>query len=123
MISDYRKDGTIDTRDLEEHLKDLKNKKYSDEDLDDKDYIEEIERIKTEIGEEEFKFGITLIEEDEFFDYAKEYAYDIGLLSGSLYGKGQGNPIDFYVDWDEWAENLKNDYEEIEFNDRNYFYR
>ena len=113
-------DGMIDTRDLEEHMKDLKKTESPDD--DDAEYIQKIEKLKQELGHEEFEQGITLISEYEFKHYAKEMAFDCGYLSGSAYGS-PSNPIEFFVDWEGFSDQLKIDYDEIDFDDTTYYYQ
>jgi hypothetical protein len=112
-------DGIIDTRDLEEHLKDLKKTESPDD--DDKEYIEKIEQLKQELGSNAFDDGVTLIEESEFQDYAKELAYECGHLSGSPYCSNP-NPLDYFINWEEWADHCKIDYSDVEFDEKTYYY-
>lgn len=114
-------DGIIDTRDLEEHLKDLKKTESPDD--DDKEYIEKIEKLKLELGEQEFKDGITLISQYDFKHYCKELAFDCGYLSGSAFSDEQHNPVEYFVDWEAFSDHLKMDYTEIDFDETKYYYQ
>lgn len=62
----------------------------------------------------------TLILESEFEEYAREFAADVGWSGSDAY---ENNPLMAHVDWESWAESLKADYTEVEFDDETYLIR
>jgi hypothetical protein len=79
--------------------------------------IKMIDNLESEVSSE-WGYGITFIEEDEFVDYAKEMAEECGYLPKDL-------PwwIENAIDWDQVADSLREDYNEIEFDNVTYLYR
>lgn len=65
----------------------------------------------------EFYHGETMIPVDDFEDYAKELAYDIGAVD-----KNASWPLNF-INWSEAAEELKFDYNEVSFQGVDYYVR
>ena len=129
-------DNIIDSRDIIARLEELTEERdmlqsaVDDAELDDDEDTIDAARIELESwlegNEEELKelealaeegeqyiadwsSGATLINEDYFTEYAKELAYDIGAV-----GRDDGWPTNC-IDWDEAAEELKQDYTELSF--------
>ena len=74
-----------------------------------------IDEVEDEIGSE-FDFGVTLIPEDDFTDYVEDLLKGYGYIS-------DGFPSWIEVDWEATAENVKQDYSELEYEGETYFYR
>ena len=74
-----------------------------------------IDEIEDEIGSE-FDFGVTLIPEDDFTDYVEDFLKDCGYISYDF-------PSWIEIDWEATAENVKQDYSELEYEGETYFYR
>ena len=74
-----------------------------------------IDEVEDEIGSE-FDFGVTLIPEDDFTDYVED------LLKGCEY-ISDDFPSWIEIDWEATAENVKQDYSELEYEGETYFYR
>jgi len=136
---------TIDTRDLQELREELKQTiledfletfpQYEDmtdtyEDIrleeeeiqdwkeywiEDINHIEEINSIESEIGRE-FEYGCTLILEEDFEDYIEELLEDIGYIPKDF-------PRWIEIDWSATAENVKQDYSSLSYQDEEYLYR
>ena len=79
------------------------------------DEVSMINNLENEIGEEAFEWGTHLIEEDDFEEYARECCYDWGLVSAD-------NTHWIEIDWKATADNFRQDYSEVEFNNRTYYY-
>ena len=77
--------------------------------------IEEIDSIEDELGSE-FDYGVTLVHEDYWEEYVEELLIEIGYL-----------PIDFpswiEIDWEATANNVKQDYTEVEYQGETYYGR
>lgn len=118
----------IDSRDVIERIKELEEEKA--------DYLSESPSIHTpwtEDDEEEltklkalaedadccgdWKDGATLISDDYFEDYARELAEDIGAIE--RVGRWPTN----HIDWEEAADELKQDYMSVEFGSTTYWIR
>ena len=134
----------IDTRDLIEERDDLKqqilddfNEKFNaeletfdevlqnikqEEREDFKSYWEdelvqiiEIDEVENAVGSE-FEYGCTLIEEDDFEEYVEEMLIDCGYISKDF-------PTWIEIDWEATAENVKQDYSELEYKGNTYYFR
>ena len=122
-------DDVFDSRDVLERIKELESE--LDELLED--YPEEqesIDEIQEELdlmysirnewySEESFKYGVIFVRDDYFEDYAREFAWDIGLTSDLESIEWPFNCID----WEEAAEELKIDYTCIDFDGVTYWGR
>ena len=84
--------------------------------LDEIVEITDIERLEDEISSSEFDYGLTLIEEDDFEEYVEELVTDCGYISKDL-------PSWIEIDWESTAENVKQDYSEVDFRGTTYLYR
>ena len=74
-----------------------------------------IDEVEDEIGSE-FDFGVTLIPEDDFTDYVEDLLKGCGYISDDF-------PSWIEIDWEATAENVKQDYSELEYEGGTYFYR
>lgn len=83
--------------------------------LDEIDQIFCIDEIEDEIGSE-FDFGVTLIPEDDFTDYVTDLLEELGYISKDF-------PSWIEIDWEETADNVRQDYSEIEYEGKTYLYR
>lgn len=83
--------------------------------LDEIAEIGEIEVLDDEVGSE-FIYGVTLIDADEFEDYVEEMLKDYGYIPRDF-------PSWIEIDWKATADNVSQDYSEIAFQDKSYFYR
>lgn len=79
--------------------------------------IEEINQIEDEVGRE-WKYGCTLIDEDDFEDYCQELVEDIGDLPSNLPSYISNN-----IDWSGVADDLRQDYSELEYQGITYLFR
>ncbi len=61
-----------------------------------------------------------MIPDYEFEEYCREMASDFGYLNSE---SGADNPLMNHIDWDGWAEDVKHDYMEIEFDGGTYLIR
>ncbi len=62
-----------------------------------------------------WKTGVTLINEDYFEEYAKFFAEDLGVAVDEWPG--------CYIDWEQAANSLRNDYSEVQYEDRTFLVR
>ena len=62
----------------------------------------------------------TMIPESEFEEYARDMASDIGYLNSEA---RDSNPLMNHIDWEGWANDVKQDYTEVEFDDDTYLIR
>ncbi len=59
-----------------------------------------------------------MIPEGEFEEYAQDFAYDVGFAR-----RADTNPLHTFIDWSGWADSLKTDYTEVEFDGQTYLIR
>jgi hypothetical protein len=83
---------------------------------DELEQILEINKLEEEIGEENFEFGVTLIDEDDFEDFVVEDLEQIGYIPKDF-------PSWIEIDWEATVNNVKQDYSEVEFQAGTYLYR
>ena len=107
----------LNTRELDSELDELQSR-FDEEGLeeDETDRLNALVALRDEIGSE-WRHGVTLIPEDEFEDYAREFAEDCFV------GGGDKNPLLNYVDWSKWADDVKMDYSSVDFDGNEYWYR
>lgn len=77
-------------------------------------HIEEIDFIENEVSE--FNDGTTLIDESDMEEYVKVLLEDLGYIP-------QDFPSWIKIDWSSTTDNVKQDYSEITYQGREYFYR
>jgi len=103
----------FDSRDLLDELKTL-DKEYDDE------RIKAIEELIEEVGEDNFDFGVTFIHKNYWVSYCEDTAYEFGYLDG---GGNSYNPLHNHIDWESWADAVAMDYNQIEFDGNDYYWR
>jgi len=77
--------------------------------------LKALDDLESEVGRD-WMHGATLIPEDDFTEYARELAEDIGTDSNAPW------PLNC-IDWDFAAKELKQDYSSVEFEGTTYLYR
>jgi hypothetical protein len=108
----------LDARDLDQELDDLRARFEDEEDCLDPE--EDERRLALEALNEEVNLweagrnGSALIPDYDFEDYAEELAYDIGMVDRDA-------QISHYIDWDKWADDLKDDYLSVDFEGQEYW--
>ena len=118
----------FDSRDLLDELKTLKkekelNKKLNIDVMDyEEERIEAIEELIEEVGKDNFEMGVTFIRSNYWVSYCEDCAYDFGFIS-SPYGKSDTNPLWYHIDWESWADSMAQDYDQIEFDGDDYYWR
>lgn len=110
----------LDTRDLIEELDELIERRDDEDqtdplDEDDVKRMAEIERVIEEIGDEA-SYGVVLIPEDDFVEYAQELAEEIGAVDESARWPAR------HIDWKAAADELRHDYSSVTFDGTDYFY-
>ena len=126
----------LDTRDLQERLEELEDelttleddvneaegedKEQAEKDLqewkesEEGRELEELKAISEEVSE--WKDGNTLIPDYDFVEYCQELLEDIGDLPKDL-------PWYIAIDWEQTADNLRDDYSEVGYQGTTYYYR
>ena len=105
----------FDSRDLLDELKTLDKE-------DDEERIEAIEELIEEVGKDNFDMGVTFVRSNYWVSYCEDCAYDFGFIS-SPYGKSDTNPLWYHIDWESWADSMAQDYDQIEFDGDDYYWR
>lgn len=106
----------LSTTDMEQDMNDLWDKRREEEPSQEEiDLYNEYERFFRD--NQLFDVQVTLIPEDDFKDYAQEYAEEIGAVPESYTW-----PISC-IDWEHAAKELSYDYNYVEFNGDYYYYR
>jgi len=122
----------IDVRDIIARVEELeKDRDYSEdeqtwaeENASDADELSALMSILEDLkgygGDEQWRgdwYPVTLIHEDHFEDYAQELAEDIGAVN--LDAQWPNN----HIDWKAAAEDLLQDYSEVDVDGTTYYYR
>lgn len=117
--------GYLDLRDLAEEYKELLEREQGPDkplDEDEKARLAALSDLESQLWNgdlsEYAENEVTMIPEEDFEDYAQEFAEDVGYVP-----KHSDNPLFSYIDWTSWAEDMKNDYAEVTFEDRVYLIR
>jgi hypothetical protein len=122
----------IDTRDLAEELDELEVRQALTEALTDPESqvveddtdplgeeetkrLEALRELRDEIGDE-WPHGETMIPVEDFVEYAKELADDIGTITEVSW------PLS-HIDWQAAADELAHDYTEVEWEGASYYVR
>ena len=77
--------------------------------------IEEINTIEIELGSE-FEYGVTLVDVDDWEEYVEELLEDIGYIPKDF-------PSWIEIDWEATANNVRQDYIEVEYQGNSYLGR
>lgn len=109
----------LDSRDLEKEAEDLRERR-DDPDLNDPLDEEEECRLEAiealaDMGIPDWAYGAQLIHEDSFEDYARDYAESIGAI------EEDGRWPTYHIDWEAAANDLKQDFTEVEFDGSTYY--
>lgn len=78
--------------------------------------IEAINELENSVGSM-WEYGVTLIEEDDFEDYCQEFVEDCGYIS-----KDTPQLIKNNIDWSGIADDMKQDYTEVDFREKAYLF-
>lgn len=120
-ITNY--DDYIDSRNVEEQIVELqkivKTLEKSKEERDAK-YLEEVQeelvglldlkkQYVDDYGVDSWGFGAQFIRHDYFEDYAREFAEDCGLITDDMKWPAT------HIDWEAAAEEMAQDYSEVDF--------
>ena len=84
--------------------------------------IAEINQVEDEVesyGGDGFEFGTTLIKEYDFEEYCEELVRDYGYLSRDTITA----LIENNIDWSGIADDMRQDYSELEYQGKTYLYR
>ena len=76
--------------------------------------LNKLNELKAEVAD--FERGVTLINQQDFPDYARQYAQDIDRVDIHTW------PF-YHIDWDAAADELAQDYESVEYDGDTYLYR
>lgn len=127
----------LDARDLYDELNDLRERQevidqrdaetdilaeYVDAeplDEDEAERLKALEELADEIGEDTMRYGETMIPVDDFEDYARQTAEE---TIPNFDRRSNDWPFNC-IDWTEAAENLSQDYTEVEFDGVDYYVR
>jgi len=108
----------IDSRDIQERINALKNaKEHKLLSEDEKRELKQLESFKEQCEDsngDSFEYGQIIVHENYFDKYAEEKAYEFGYIE-------KNSPLASCIDWDEWAELMKDDYLEVEYNEETYY--
>jgi hypothetical protein len=99
-----------DIRFEEEEIQSWKDNWYTELEV-----IKAIDELEDKVGSE-FEYGVTLIEEDEFEDFIEQDLEDCGYIP-------QDFPTWIEIDWKATANNVRQDYSEVNFRGTTYLYR
>ena len=109
---------TIDSRDIIERIEELESGLVMGCGGD----VEELKSLKSVFDQAEncgdFKYGEGLIRESHFVEYCEQLCEDIGDIPANLPWYIKSN-----IDWDGVADEIKQDYTEIDFDGVIYFIR
>ena len=113
---DELRGGSFDSRDIIERLADLTDRDDLDE--NEQDELNILQAI-AENGETcaDWEYGVTFIPDEDFEDYARELAEEIGAI-----GRDTSWPLT-YIDWPAAADALRQDYTAFTFDEIDYWGR
>lgn len=103
--SDDRDNLRAELQELNEELADLQEE------------LAKLTTLRNDCGSSEWTYGLGLINDDYFEQYAQELAEDIGAID-----RNASWPL-YHIDWAAAAESLKVDYSSVEFEGSTFWYR
>lgn len=115
--------NTIDSRELIDELNELEDALechledgFPEDEFDDLDRLEMLREVNSdgESATDEWTDGATLILEDDFEDYAREFFEDCYNIPDFIIN---------YIDWESVASDMQMDYTTIEYNGDTYYVR
>lgn len=115
----------IDTRDVIERIEFLREQvvELKNEGVDvtsEEQELESLEKLKEQLEDDsEFEYGLTLIRESYWQEYAEECAQDFGYIDRDKQYQWPFN----HIDWEAAADELQMDYSEVDFDGVTYYYR
>lgn len=101
--------------DLDKELDDLRDL-FEDGTLadDEAERLKELRDLQEELGGDFNGDEQTLIPDDEFEDFCREMAYDVGYVE-------EDSALEGYIDWEKWAQDCQMDYINVDFDGREYW--
>ena len=107
----------LDSRDLEEELKNFEEEKEDDEEnFKNEEELKEIKDLKEECENYGWDYGITFINEHYFEEYAEE-------LFNECYAHDIPDNLKNYIDYKRFSEDLEQDYSSVTFRGEDWLYR
>ncbi len=111
----------LDLNDLADELGALEDEEAELEDGDEltaeaSGRLADLQDLQGELGGDLATYArgeCTLIPEPEFTDYAQELATEVGDIKST-------DPLYAYIDWERWADDLRHDYTEVDFDGYTY---
>lgn len=107
----------LNTRDLSDELDNLTPAEDETLDSDDRERFEALTELQDAIGDSEFRAGLTLIHEDNFIEYAQQFANELCGASEELRW-----PFNC-INWEAAADELQTDFTIAEFEGQTYYYQ
>jgi hypothetical protein len=107
----------IDSREVDDRIEDIEALPEESLDDDDKAELALLVKLKDDVSSGEWKYGLTLIRDSYFEDYARQTADEIGAIDAKA-----GWPCNC-IDWAQAAEQLQQDYTTVEYDGITYWYR
>lgn len=117
----------MDSRNLQERIDELEKtgvirlgeipQNEEPEDREESGELENLLNLKEETESSGWEYGIFFIAENDFEEYAQEFAEGIGAISSDAQW-----PLS-HIDWEAAANDLRSDYSEVEYNGTTYLYR
>lgn len=114
----------IDVRDVIERYEELQSEMDDDPTDEQRDELSALDSLLNDLkgngGDEQWQgdwYPITLIRDDYFEDYAREFAEDIGAIPSDYSWPAS------HIDWEAAAEALQMDYTSVEFDGVTYWFR
>jgi len=108
---------TLDSRDIQERIDELQEIDQAKIEEYETEELNHLLKIKESVGDDEsWGFGITFIRDSYFEEDSEEFAYGCGDVD-------RNGMIASYVNWEEFADSRKMDFESIEFDGIEYWYR
>jgi hypothetical protein len=104
----------FDSRDVDERIDYLEG--LDELEVYEADELEALKQLREDVSSSEWQYGLTLIRDSYFEDFAQEEAEQLGLISSDM-------KWPYYcIDWSEAASELQMDYLSVDFDGVTYWY-
>jgi hypothetical protein len=87
-------------------------------DSDKKELLETLEALKEDMDLRRWHDGVAFVNESYFEEFAKNEAEELGYLANV-----KGNPLEDCIDWEKWADKVKDDYSTADIGSSMFYYR
>lgn len=108
-------DNILDSREIQERIDELEG--LDEPDNEEKEELATLLAFREDVGSSEWEYGLTLILESYFTEYARDLAEDLGAMPDPDTWPG------YCIDWEWAARELQHDYSSADIYGHTYYFQ